>query len=316
MKKHLIPLLIIVLLGLSGLLLTLGAWMLFELGDGIDHMAGTALWLAAMMPCFYGPAVALLIPLHRRRAEVPRGYAWLGVVAFSVAVVGFVFTAVAYYGAYMLEIDPWMMFCWAAWGLLLPFFISSVAHLKEPKPEKTPQERRRMKKRWLIVLSACLGVVLLMGGGLVLHKMREPHHMKEAQERAMYLRFRELSSLDDTWKSVDQVTHISAKEDGSDREERVLEGEERAAMVRLCRELIRPVPDREEWYMGTVVPRKRMQYLTVDFPGSVAPNMIVDGETYGVLQCVLKEYDDATEVQVEYTHGETRHAVILWWEDE
>ena len=312
MKKHLIPILIIFLLLLAGLLLVLGAMLTFELG----RMDGTALALAAIMPCFYGPAVALLIPLHRRRAEVPRGYAWLGVVAFSVAVVGFAFTAVAYYGAYMLEIDPWMMFCWAAWGLLLPFFVSSVAHLKEPKPEKTPEDHRRMKKRWLIVLSVCLGVVLLTGGGLFLHKMREPHHMKEAQERAMYLRFRELSNLDDTWKSVDRVTHISAKEDGSDWEERVLEGEERAAMVRLCRELIRPVPDREEWYMGAVVPRKRMQYLSVEYPGGVAPNMIVDGEIYGMLQCVLKEYADAREVQVEYIQGETRHAVILRWEDE
>ncbi len=311
MKKHLIPILIIFLLLLAGLLLVFGAMLTVELG----RMDGTALALAAIMPCFYGPAVALLIPLHRRRAEVPRGYAWLGVVAFSAAVVGFVLTAVAYYGAYMLEIDPWMMFCWAAWGLLLPFFVSSVAHLKELKPEKTPEERRRMKKRWLD-LYVCLGVVLLTGGSLYLHKMREPHLMKEVQERAMYLRFRELSSLDDTWESVDRVTHISAKGDGSDREERVLEGEERAAMVRLCRELIRPVPDREEWYMGTVFPRIRMQYLSVEYPGGVAPNVIVDGETYGVLCCVLKEYDDAREVQVEYIQGEMRHGVILRWEDE
>lgn len=313
MKKHLIPLLIIFLLILAGLFLMVGALLLFQLGY---DMADTVLGFTYIVPCFYGPAVALLIPLHRRQAEVPRVYAWLGIVAFSVAVVGFVLMAIAYYGAYMLEIDPWMMFCWAAWGLLLPFFVSSVAHLKEAKPEKSPEERRRRKKRWLIVLFACLGVVLLTGGGLYLHKMREPHHMKEAQERAMYLRFRELSSLDDTWVSVDRVTHISAKEDGSDREERVLEGEERAAMVRLCRELIRPVPDREEWYMGTVVPRKRMQYLSVEYPGGVAPNVIVDGETYGMLQCVLKEYADARELQVEYTQGETRHTVTLRWEDE
>lgn len=312
MKKHLIPILIIFLLLLAGLLLVLSALLTSELG----RLDGTALALVAIMPCFYGPAAALLIPLHRRRAEVPRGYAWLGVVAFSVAVVGFVFTAVAYYGAYMLEIDPWMMFCWAAWGLLLPFFVSSVVHLKEPKPEKTPEDRRRMKKRWLIVLSACLGVVLLTGGGLYLHKMREPYHMKEAQERAMYLRFRELRSLDNTWESVDRVTHISAKEGGSDREERVLEGEEQAAMVRLCRELIRPVPDREEWYMGTVAPRKRMQYLSVEYPIGDASNIVVEGEIYHVVYCKLIEYDDATEVQVEYTQGETRHAVILWWEDE
>ena len=111
MKKHLIPLLIIFLMILAGLFLMVGALLLFQLGY---DMADTVLGFTYIMPCFYGPAAALLIPLHRRRAEVPRGYAWLGVVAVSVEVVGFVLTAIAYYGAYMLEIDPWMMFCWAA----------------------------------------------------------------------------------------------------------------------------------------------------------------------------------------------------------
>lgn len=314
MKKHLIPLLIIVLLGLSGLLLTLGAWMLFELGDGIDHMAGTALWLASMMPCIYGPAVALLIPLHRRKMEVPRGYAWLGVISFAAVVIGVVTTTVGYYAIFLEEIDSWMLLFWSAWGLLLPFFVSSVADLKEPVPEKTPEELRRIRKGRLIALFVCLGVALVTGGGLYLHKKSQPHLLSVSRERSMYERLQRRIAADEPWGTVDQATYISAKGDGSDREERELTGEERAAMALLCRELIRPRTDREEWHHGTVVPRKRMQYLWVDY--QAAADVVVEGETYQVINCVLKEYYDASELQLEYTQGEMRYAVILRWEED
>lgn len=308
MKKHLIPILIIVLLLLAGLLLVIGALMRME------HMNGTALVLAAQVPCLYGPAAALLIPLHRKDRAVPRGYAWLAVAAFMTAVIGLAVIHVGYYVFYMPEIEPWVLLSGVVCGLLLPFFVSSVVHLKEPVPPRTPEERRRTRKRAMTALLVCLGAILLTGGGLYLRKMSQPHTLSVQRKEAMYGRFQELIANDEPWETVDRATHISATEDGSDREERDLTVEERAAMAHLCRELIRSRADREEWYTGTIVPRKRMQYLWVDY--QAAADVIVEGETYQVHHCVLKEYSDIREVQIEYTQGEMRHAVILYWDSE
>lgn len=57
-----------------------------------------------------------------------------------------------------------------------------------------------------------------------------------------------------------------------------------------------------------------MQYLWVDY--QAAADVVVEGETYQVINCVLKEYYDASELQLEYTQGEMRYAVILRWEED
>ena len=308
MKKHLIPILIIVLLLLSGLFLVLGALMLYELGDGIDHMAGTTLLFAAMMPCLYGPAVALLIPLHRKDRTVPQVYAWLGVISFVAAVIGVGITTVGYYAIFLQEIEPWMQFFWAAWGLLLPFFVSSVVHLRG----RAPAERGQTLGKVMVLLIVCLSAALLIGGGLYLHKMSEPHLLNVPRTWAMYERLQRRIADDEPWETVDRVTIASAGETGSDPKEKELEGEERAAAVRLCRELVRPFTEkRENGFFGWVLPDQKAHFLRA----SPYEDIMVAGETYHVSQCSLTEYNwtGAKEVQVEYTQGETQHTVTLYW---
>lgn len=314
MKKHLIPLLIIFLLILAGLFLTLSTLMLFQLGY---DMADTALGLVFIMPCFYGPAVALLIPLHRRRAEVPRGYAWLGIVAFSAAVVGFIFAAIAYHAVFMNEIEPWMSFCWVGWGLLLPFFISSVTHLREAKPEKIPEGRRQILKKVMAVSLICICAVLLTSGGLYLHKMSQPHFMREEQWTDMYSRFQEMIRRYYMWEDVDSVTDVIDREDGSDPQIIELEGEEKADAVLLCRVLIHPISEHARIYRedAFVFPSERLEQLRVTFGEDPAVS-VVYGVTYRTLECVWNQYSDAREVQVKYSQGETKHTVTLRWEDE
>ncbi len=314
MKKHLIPLLIIFLLILAGLFLTLSTLMLFQLGY---DMADTALGLVFIMPCFYGPAVALLIPLHRRRAEVPRGYAWLGIVAFSAAVVGFLFTAIAYHAVFMNEIEPWMSFCWVGWGLLLPFFISSVTHLREAKPEKIPEGRRQILKKVMAVSLICICAVLLTSGGLYLHKMSQPHFMREEQWTDMYSRFQEMIRRYYMWEDVDSVTEVIDREDGSDPQKMELEGEEKADAVLLCRVLIHPISEHARIYRedAFVFPSERLEQLRVTFGEDPAVS-VVYGVTYRTLECVWNQYSDAREVQVKYSQGGTKHTVTLGWEDE
>ena len=314
MKKHLIPLLIIFLLILAGLFLTLSTLMLFQLGY---DMADTALGLVFIMPCFYGPAVALLIPLHRRRAEVPRGYAWLGIVAFSAAVVGFIFAAIAYHAVFMNEIEPWMSFCWVGWGLLLPFFISSVTHLREAKPEKIPEGRRQILKKVMAVSLICICAVLLTSGGLYLHKMSQPHFMREEQWTDMYSRFQEMIRRYYMWEDVDSVTDVIIREDGSDPQIIELEGEEKADAVLLCRVLIHPISEHARIYRedAFVFPSERLEQLRVTFGEDPAVS-VVHGVTYRTLECVWNQYSDAREVQVKYSQGETKHTVTLRWEDE
>ena len=315
MKEHLIPLLIIFLLILAGLFLTLSTLMLFQLGY---DMADTALGLVFIMPCFYGPAVALLIPLHRRKKEVPRGYAWLGIVAFSAAVVGFIFTAIAYHAVFMNEIEPWMSFCWVGWGLLLPFFISSVTHLREAKPEKIPEGRGQTLKMVIAFSLICICAVLLTGSGLYLHKMSQPHFMREEQWTDMYSRFQEMIRRYYMWEDVDSVTDVIIREDGSDPQKMELEGEEKADTVLLCRVLIHPISEHARIYRedAFVFPSERLEQLRVTFGEDPAMVSVVHGVTYRTFECVWNQYSDAREVQVKYSQGETKHTVTLRWEDE
>lgn len=316
MKKHLIPLLIIVLLGLTGLLLYVSAEMynmsLFA-GSG-QVMAETALVVAALVPCLYGPAVALLIPLHRRKGGTPRGYSWLGIAAFCVAMIGLVLTTVGHFTVILADIEPWLFLSWAVGGLLLPFFVSSVAHLKEPVPQKTPEERKQTLKKTMTALLVCLCAVLLTGSGLYLRKMSRPHRMGVRQAETMYQDFQKMIAADYRWESIDRVTYRSAVGKDSDGEEKVLAGEEREAAVRLCREMIRPVAEQEETYMGTVIPSQKAKLLMVYQRADVT----VDGETYHVSFSSMTSYPrtGAEEVQVVYTQGKTEHTVTLFWNPE
>ena len=314
MKEHLIPLLIIFLLILAGLFLTAGAWILFQLGY---DMADTVLGFTYIVPCFYGPAVALLIPLHRRQTEVPRVYAWLGIVAFSAAVVGFLFTAIAYHAVFMNEIEPWMSFCWVGWGLLLPFFVSSVIHLRETKPEKIPKSCRKTLKIAMVVSLISICAVLLTGSGLYLHKMSKPHYMRVEQWTDMYSRFQEMIRRYYMWEDVDSVTDVIDREDGSDPQKMELEGEEKADAVLLCRVLIHPISEHARIYRedAFVFPSERLEQLRVTFGEDPAVS-VVHGVTYRTLECVWNQYSDAREVQVKYSQGETKHTVTLRWEDE
>ena len=108
MKKHLIPIFIIILLAMAGLLLYLAAYaytfFIGSISNGLE-----ALTMIALVPAVYGPAVALLIPLHRKGRTVPRGYAWLGVVAFITAVIGLVVINVGYFAIYMPYTEAWWL---------------------------------------------------------------------------------------------------------------------------------------------------------------------------------------------------------------
>lgn len=304
MKKHLIPLLILLLLLLAVSLLAIGALMLYELSDGVDRMAGTVLILAAWALWLYGPAAALLISLQRKDRIVPQAYAWLGVISFAVALIGVGVTTVGYYGFFLEEIEPWMLFFWAVSGLLLPFFVSSVVHLQG----RAPAERRQATGKVMVALLVLISAVLLIGSGLYLHRMSAPHLLNRAREWAMYERFQRLIVDDDPWETVDRVT------DAAGAEERELTGEERAAAVRLCRELVRPLVHKDEkdtCYFAWVLPDQKAHYLKVSMDG----DMTVDGETYNVLQCSMTEYCGigAEEMQVVYTQGDKEHTVTLFW---
>lgn len=305
MKKHLIPILIIILLGLTGLLLYAAASMydLGTLSSGQSAFAETALAIATLVPCLYGPAAALLIPLHRKDRAVPRGYAWLGVAAFMAAVIGLAVINAGFYAVYMPEMEAWLLLSWAAWGLLLPFFVSSVAHLKATKPQRT----------WGRVMTAvlvCLGIVLLAGGGLYLHAMSKPHLVSDLQERKMYQQLQEMIDRDYSWDTVDGVTDSTASV--GEAGERTLAGEERTATVRLCRELLRPIAQRWDIsHTASVLPGQRAMRLLV-FPDM---DVTVDGEACHLSQCSLMDYTwtGAGELELVFTQGETLHTVTLYW---
>ena len=308
MIKHLIPILIVILLALTGLLLYAAASMydLGNLSSGQSAFAETALAFAALVPCLYGPAAALLIPLHRKDRTVPRGYAWLGVAAFMAAVIGLAVMNVGFYAVYMPDYEPWLLLSWAVWGLLLPFFVSSVAHLRATKPQQT------WGKVMTVVLIS-LGIALLAGGGLFLHAMSKPHLRSDLQERKMYRQFQQIIDLNYSWDTVDGVTDSVALE--GETGERTLAGEERAAMVRLCRELLRPIAQRWDIsYTAFVLPSQRAMRLLV-YPKM---DVTVDGETCFLSQCSLTEYTwtGAGELKIVFTQGKTEHTVTLFWEPE
>lgn len=304
MKKHLIPILIVILLALTGLLLYLAAFVYTFFIGSVSNGLET-LTLIALVPAVYGPAVALLIPLHRKGRTVSRGYAWLGVAAFIAAVIGLVVINVGYYAIYMPDIEAWWLLSWAVWGLLLPFFVSSVAHLKEPVSKRT-------NGKAMAALLVGFAAVLLAGGGLFLHRMSQDHFMEDDQERKMYMQFQERISNDNTWETIDRVTDTVAIEMGSEAKERTLTGEEQVTMTRLCRELLMPLS--KTWklsFFARILPSQRAEYLVAH------PEMdiTVDGDACYVSQCTWTDYTwtGAEEMEIVFTQGETEHTVTLYW---
>lgn len=136
MKKHLIPIFIVILLILTGVLLVIAAdlWAAsFSLsGAGRIQLIELALGIAAVVPVPYGLVVTLLILLNQKKLFVHRVWSWLGCLALAIAMVCVILTTVPYYCLSRKDIGPWMLVSWAVTGLLLPFFVSSVSHLKAP----------------------------------------------------------------------------------------------------------------------------------------------------------------------------------------
>ncbi len=167
----------------------------------------------------------------------------------------------------------------------------------------------------MVALLICLSAALLTGGVLYLHIRSKPHLLNVPRTWAMYERFQRMIADDERWETIDRVTDVSAGEAGSDPEEKELTGEERAAAVRLCRELVRPFTGEwENGFFGWALPDQKARYLR----SSPDEDIPVDGATYYVSQCSLTEYSwtGAKEVQVVYTQGETEHTVTLFWEPE
>ncbi len=136
MKKHFIHIIIVILLALTGVLLGMAAdlWATsFSLsGAGTIQLIEFALGIAAVVPVPYGLAVTLMILLNQKKWFVHRVWSWLGCLAFAIAMVCVILTTVSYYCLSRKDIGPWMLVSWAVTGLLLPFFVSSVSHLKAP----------------------------------------------------------------------------------------------------------------------------------------------------------------------------------------
>ena len=83
-------------------------------------------------------------------------------------------------------------------------------------------------------------------------------------------------------------------------------------MVRLCRELLRPIAQRWDIsYTASVLPDQRAMQLLV-FPQM---DVTVDGETCCLSQCSLTEYTwtGAGELKIVFTRGEALHTVTLYW---
>lgn len=304
MKKHLIPILIIILLAVTGLLLYLAAYIYTFFIGSVSNGLETFVFIA-LVPSVYGPAAALLIPLHRKGRTVPRGYAWLGVAAFIAAVIGLAVMNVGFFAIYMPDTEAWWLLSWAVWGLLLPFFVSSVVHLKEPVTKRTHGKA-------IATLLVGFTAVLLAGGGLFLHRMSQDRFMEDAQEREMYMQFQERIANDDTWGTVDRVTDSVATETGGQGEERTLNDEEQAAMTSQCRELLLPLS--KTWnlsFFARIAPSQRAKYL-VAHPEL---DITMDGDACYVSQCTWTDYTwtGAEEIEIVFTQGEIQHTVTLYW---
>ena len=154
--------------------------------------------------------------------------------------------------------------------------------------------------------------VLLVGGGLFLHRMSQDHFMEDDQERKMYMRFQERITNGNAWETIERVTDTVAVEMGSEAEERTLTGEEREDMTSLCHELLLPLSKTWELsFFARIVPSQRAEYLVAH------PEMdiTVDGTACHVSQCTWTDYTwtGAEEMEIVFTQGETQHTVILFW---
>lgn len=143
MKRNILPIIIIIILLLVFSIIILMSMIAMEevpySETAFDElynfhtavMYETMLIVYSFIPCIYGIAIALLIFLHLKGKTVPKFYSLLAIIAFSLVAIGMSTVTIAYFVFSLIVVQLWMFTSWAMAGLLFPFFISAVLHLKK-----------------------------------------------------------------------------------------------------------------------------------------------------------------------------------------
>lgn len=142
MKRNIIPIVIIFILLLVFSIIILMSMIAMEevpySSTAFDElynfhtaiMYETMLIVYSFIPCIYGIAIALLVFLHLKNKTVPKIYSLLAIIAFSLVAIGMSTITIAYFMFSLIVVQLWMFTSWAMAGLLFPFFMSAVLHIK------------------------------------------------------------------------------------------------------------------------------------------------------------------------------------------
>lgn len=142
MKRNIIPIVIIFILLLVFSIIILMSMIAMEevpySSTAFDElynfhtaiMYETMLIVYSFIPCIYGIAIALLVFLHLKNKTVPKIYSLLAIIAFSLVAIGMSTITIAYFMFSLIVVQLWMITSWAMAGLLFPFFMSAVLHIK------------------------------------------------------------------------------------------------------------------------------------------------------------------------------------------
>ena len=142
MKRNIIPIVIIFILLLVFSIIILMSMIAMEevpySSTAFDElynfhtaiMYETVLIVYSFIPCIYGIAIALLVFLHLKNKTVPKIYSLLAIIAFSLVAIGMSTITIAYFMFSLIVVQLWMFTSWAMAGLLFPFFMSAVLHIK------------------------------------------------------------------------------------------------------------------------------------------------------------------------------------------
>lgn len=142
MKRNIIPIVIIFILLLVFSIIILMSMIAMEevpySSTAFDElynfhtaiMYETMLIVYSFIPCIYGIAIALLVFLHIKNKTVPKIYSLLAIIAFSLVAIGMSTITIAYFMFSLIVVQLWVFTSWAMAGLLFPFFMSAVLHIK------------------------------------------------------------------------------------------------------------------------------------------------------------------------------------------
>lgn len=143
MKRNIIPIIIVIMLLLMFSIIILMNMIAMEevpySSTAFDELYNfhtavlyeTMLIVYSIIPCIYGIAIALLVFLHVKSRTVPKFYSLLAIIVFSLVAIGMSTVTIAYFVFSLIVVQLWMFTSWAMAGLLFPFFISAVLHLKK-----------------------------------------------------------------------------------------------------------------------------------------------------------------------------------------